>query len=100
MRFEEPSSMVRWDSPLFTVSWDEDDIPAEGIWQAIIKGDLKPANAGTAAVSMLFIYSQTVIDRTAGISCPHECVTDTGEYNCHYGLNNYDGASLNRGRGG
>ena len=44
--------MVRWDSPLFTVPWDEEDIPAEEIWQAITKGDLKPANAGTRAVSL------------------------------------------------
>ncbi|KAF8585952.1 chromatin associated protein KTI12 [Ramaria rubella] len=47
MRYEEPSSMVRWDSPLFTVPWNEEAIPAEEIWQAITKGDLKPANAGT-----------------------------------------------------
>lgn len=41
MRYEEPSSMVRWDSPLFTVPWDEDP-PFEDIWNAIIKGDKKP----------------------------------------------------------
>ena len=51
MRYEEPSSMVRWDSPLFTIPWDEHDIPSEEIWHAITKGDLKPANAGTRAVS-------------------------------------------------
>lgn len=28
MRFEEPSSMVRWDSPLYTLSW-QDDISKE-----------------------------------------------------------------------
>ncbi|WWD22368.1 hypothetical protein CI109_106859 [Kwoniella shandongensis] len=41
MRFEEPSSMVRWDSPLFTIPWDEDP-PFEDIWNAITKGDKKP----------------------------------------------------------
>ncbi|WVO14855.1 hypothetical protein L204_102494 [Cryptococcus depauperatus] len=41
MRYEEPSSMVRWDSPLFSLPWDEDP-PFEDIWNAIIKGDKKP----------------------------------------------------------
>lgn len=41
MRYEEPSSMVRWDSPLFTIPWDENP-PFEDIWNAIIKGDKKP----------------------------------------------------------
>ncbi|OCF36093.1 protein KTI12 [Kwoniella heveanensis BCC8398] len=44
MRFEEPSSMVRWDSPLFTIPWDEES-PYENIWNAIIKGDKKPPPA-------------------------------------------------------
>ena len=26
MRYEEPSSMVRWDSPLFTVPWSDADV--------------------------------------------------------------------------
>jgi tRNA uridine 5-carbamoylmethylation protein Kti12 len=50
-RYEEPSSMVRWDSPLFTLPWDEDRMPMEDIWQAITAGVLKPPNAGTTAVS-------------------------------------------------
>jgi tRNA uridine 5-carbamoylmethylation protein Kti12 len=52
MRYEEPSSMVRWDSPLLTVPWDEEGIPSEEIWQAVTTGDLKPANVGTRAVSI------------------------------------------------
>ncbi|WVR03463.1 hypothetical protein IAU60_000454 [Kwoniella sp. DSM 27419] len=44
MRFEEPSSMVRWDSPLFTLPWDEEP-PFEAIWDAIIKGHKKPPTA-------------------------------------------------------
>jgi len=50
VRFEEPSSMVRWDSPLFTLLWSEDRIPGEGIWQAVTAGNVKPPNAGTQAV--------------------------------------------------
>ncbi|KAF8514209.1 chromatin associated protein KTI12 [Hysterangium stoloniferum] len=47
MRYEEPSSMVRWDSPLFTLPWDEEKIPEEELYQAITMGEVKPANAGT-----------------------------------------------------
>ncbi|EGN99747.1 hypothetical protein SERLA73DRAFT_52613 [Serpula lacrymans var. lacrymans S7.3] len=50
MRYEEPSSMVRWDSPLFTITWADDDVPAEGIWQAVTAGNIKPPNVGTQAV--------------------------------------------------
>ena len=52
MRFEEPSSMVRWDSPLFTVPWTDADVPAAEIWKAVTEGNVKPPNAGTQAVSI------------------------------------------------
>jgi hypothetical protein len=51
VRFEEPSSMVRWDAPLFTVAWDDPGIPDAQIWDAITKGNVKPPNSGTLAVS-------------------------------------------------
>ncbi|KAF4620600.1 hypothetical protein D9613_000643 [Agrocybe pediades] len=47
MRYEEPSSMVRWDAPLLTVLWDEADIPGDQVWDAINKGNVKPPNSGT-----------------------------------------------------
>ncbi|PCH36115.1 chromatin associated protein KTI12 [Wolfiporia cocos MD-104 SS10] len=50
LRYEEPSSMVRWDSPLFTVPWTDDDVPADEIWKAVTEGIVKPPNAGTQAV--------------------------------------------------
>ncbi|KAI0744184.1 chromatin associated protein KTI12 [Daedaleopsis nitida] len=50
MRYEEPSSMVRWDSPLFTVPWTDADVPADEIWKAVTEGFVKPPNAGTQAV--------------------------------------------------
>ncbi|KAI0779389.1 chromatin associated protein KTI12 [Fomes fomentarius] len=50
LRYEEPSSMVRWDSPLFTVPWIDTDVPADEIWKAITEGIVKPPNAGTQAV--------------------------------------------------
>jgi len=52
MRYEEPSSMVRWDSPLFTVPWSDEDIPGDQIWSAITEGTLKAPNAGTSTVAV------------------------------------------------
>ncbi|EJD02833.1 chromatin associated protein KTI12 [Fomitiporia mediterranea MF3/22] len=52
MRYEEPSSMVRWDSPLFTVPWTDENLPEEDIWKAIMEGVVKPPNAGTSAVAV------------------------------------------------
>lgn len=48
MRFEEPSSMVRWDSPLFTIPHDEAP-PFDAIWSSITTGVKKPP---TAAVTI------------------------------------------------
>ena len=55
-RYEEPSSMVRWDSPLFTVPWTDPDVPAEDIWRAITQGLVKPPNTGTQAVRVTPIH--------------------------------------------
>ncbi|TDL26087.1 chromatin associated protein KTI12 [Rickenella mellea] len=52
VRFEEPSSMVRWDSPLFTVDRTDDDVPGEQIWTAITSGVVKPPNAGTSKAAV------------------------------------------------
>ncbi|KNZ80477.1 Protein kti12 [Termitomyces sp. J132] len=49
-RYEEPSSMVRWDSPLFTILWDENAPPMSQIWDALTKGNIKPPNSGTLSV--------------------------------------------------
>lgn len=35
-RYEEPNGFTRWDSPLFTVLWDDKTPPCEAIWDAII----------------------------------------------------------------
>lgn len=53
-RFEEPSSMVRWDAPLFTVPWDE-QLPSEDIFQAIVGKKQRRPNQGV--VQVLFEYS-------------------------------------------
>jgi protein KTI12 len=35
-RYEEPNGMARWDSPLFTVLWDDESPPCDTIWDALI----------------------------------------------------------------
>lgn len=37
-RYEEPNGMTRWDSPLFTVPWEDAEPPYADIWQALIGG--------------------------------------------------------------
>jgi protein KTI12 len=53
-RYEEPNGMTRWDSPLFTVVYEDDTPPFEQIWEAMIGSDgqrkiVKP-NAATVLV--------------------------------------------------
>jgi protein KTI12 len=55
--------MVRWDSPLFTVLWEDEDIPRDGIWEAISKGAVKPAHGSVQMVSNLVAYVGQCIDR-------------------------------------
>jgi len=47
-RFEEPNAMARWDSPLFTVLWEDTEPPYSAIWDALVgsqngqKGVVRP----------------------------------------------------------
>ncbi|RDW64962.1 chromatin associated protein KTI12 [Coleophoma cylindrospora] len=67
-RYEEPNAFTRWDSPLFTVLWDDATPPCEEIWEALIGSDggkkvVRP-NAATvmkAASSEDYLYE---LDRT------------------------------------
>ena len=38
-RYEEPNGMTRWDSPLFTVLYNDLDPPYDQIWDALIETD-------------------------------------------------------------
>jgi protein KTI12 len=38
-RYEEPNTMARWDSPLFTVLWEDETPPYEAIWDALVGSD-------------------------------------------------------------
>ena len=53
-RYEEPNGMTRWDSPLFTVPYDDETPPFEAIWEAMIgnegKGKVVRPNQATVLV--------------------------------------------------
>lgn len=52
-RYEEPNGMVRWDSPLFTVGWD-DETPMFGeIEEAVLGGKVVRPNAATVATQVV-----------------------------------------------
>lgn len=48
MRYEEPNDATRWDSPLFTVvSGEDDELPINDIWDALVLKRPPPPNAAT-----------------------------------------------------
>lgn len=49
MRFEEPNADTRWDSPLFTLvsDYDNEKLPLEEIWDALVLKRPPPPNAAT-----------------------------------------------------
>lgn len=50
-RYEEPNGMSRWDSPLFTVPYMDEQPDLEGIWEAMVGNAVKiKANAATVLV--------------------------------------------------
>ncbi|KAL8860284.1 MAG: hypothetical protein Q9178_003255 [Gyalolechia marmorata] len=51
-RYEEPNGMTRWDSPLFTVPYDDATPPCEDIWNTLIgnEGELKRVKPNLATV--------------------------------------------------
>ncbi len=40
-RYEEPNAMARWDSPIFTVLWDDQTPPCEAIWNAVVGSEVE-----------------------------------------------------------
>ncbi|KAK6437461.1 kti12, chromatin associated [Oleoguttula sp. CCFEE 5521] len=38
-RYEEPNGMSRWDAPLFTVPFDDEEPPFDAIWEAMVGSD-------------------------------------------------------------
>ena len=59
-RYEEPNGMTRWDSPLFTVPFDDEQPPFDAIWEAMVGSDgkakvVKP-NQATVLVTVIQPY--------------------------------------------
>ncbi|KAI8972287.1 chromatin associated protein KTI12 [Pilobolus umbonatus] len=48
-RYEEPEERNRWDSPLFTVIYDDIQIPNDKIWDAVILRKALPPNKSTVS---------------------------------------------------
>lgn len=71
-RYEEPSSMARWDSPLFTIPWDE-SMPFDDIQKALTEGNVKPPNAGTLSVSMICFSLGRLLTRVTGRQGTNKC---------------------------
>jgi len=76
-RYEEPNAMTRWDSPLFTVPYDDATPPLEEIWEAMVGSDGKAKvvrpNAATVlkpATEQNYLYEldKTTSDIVAQIS--------------------------------
>lgn len=75
MRFEEPSSMVRWDSPLYSIAWDDDILnerskddaeekatseirrnsTLDDLWVVLTTGAKKGPTAAVAQVSLVMV---------------------------------------------
>lgn len=50
-RYEEPNGMSRWDSPLYTISYDDTELPVPEIWESLVLNKPKPPNQATVLVS-------------------------------------------------
>ncbi|KAJ3814128.1 chromatin associated protein KTI12 [Lentinula aff. lateritia] len=67
LRYEEPSSMVRWDSPLFTLLWSDESVSQStlnAIWDAIENGKVNNPNSGTVAVAKAPTDALAVLEKT------------------------------------
>ena len=61
-RYEEPNGMTRWDSPLFTVPYDDEAPPCQDIWNAMVgsEGEVKTVKPNLATVMVNFQNLQLV----------------------------------------
>lgn len=57
VRFEEPDSRTKWDSPLFVVAPDDPKLPEDEIWDSVILKKAKPPNLSTVVVSLWISHS-------------------------------------------
>ncbi|KAI8967629.1 chromatin associated protein KTI12-domain-containing protein [Mycotypha africana] len=48
-RYEEPDERNKWESPLFTIIYDDKELPLDKIWDALINKQAKPPNKSTVS---------------------------------------------------
>merc|ERR1712168_594789 len=84
MRFEEPDSRNRWDSPLFTVT-TETDLDLEAVYKCLFERTAKPPNQSTLPTPLNSVnfmpdldqITQSVITEVLGMQSTGACVGDT-----------------------
>lgn len=61
-RYEEPNGMTRWDSPLFTVPYDDEKPPFDDIWEVLVgsEGKAKTVKPNQATVTVCEHREQTL----------------------------------------
>ena len=59
-RYEEPNGMARWDSPLFTIPYNDEAPPCQVIWDAMVgsEGTVKIVKPNLATVMVKSQYFQ------------------------------------------
>jgi protein KTI12 len=74
-RYEEPNGMTRWDSPLYTVPYDDSTPPLEELWDTLVGGKAKAVKPNSATVlapateqNYLYELDKTTSDIVAQIS--------------------------------
>jgi len=74
-RYEEPNGMTRWDSPLYTVPYDDTTPPLEELWDTLVGGKVKAVKPNSATVlapateqNYLYELDKTTSDIVAQIS--------------------------------
>ncbi|KAI4775604.1 chromatin associated protein KTI12 [Aureobasidium sp. EXF-3400] len=74
-RYEEPNGMTRWDSPLYTVPFDDSAPPLEELWDTLVGGKVKAVKPNSATVlapateqNYLYELDKTTSDIVAQIS--------------------------------
>lgn len=79
-RYEEPNGMVRWDSPLFTIGWDDPAPNYADIEEAVLGGKVVRPNAATVATQVVgegYLYrldkeTQAVVSKVLEWTRDHE----------------------------
>lgn len=62
-RYEEPNGMAKWDSPLFAIGYEDEELPIDEIWDQLILRKPKPPNQATSIKPVTPMNYLTELDR-------------------------------------